>query len=157
MTLRMPSAELVGAPSLLSTVDRKLWAAICLVVLGTVALAPEVPWLATPPTEFTLPIDTVISAAMDWFVANFKWLFRALAWILSGPLLALTAIFQWLPWPATHIAGGGRSRTSSAAWRLAVFCAARAFLHSGGRLLGQEHEHRGAGRGSRCRSRFSSD
>ena len=122
----MPSAELVGAPSLLSTVDRKLWAAICLVVLGTVALAPEVPWLATPPTEFTLPIDTVISAAMDWFVANFKWLFRALAWILSGPLLALTAIFQWLPWPATillvatlaHFVGG---------WRLAVFCAAALF------------------------------
>ena len=63
---------------------------------------------------------------MDWFVANFKWLFRALAWILSGPLLALTAIFQWLPWPATillvatlaHFVGG---------WRLAVFCAAALF------------------------------
>ena len=126
MTLRMPSAELVGAPSLLSTVDRKLWAAICLAVLGAVALATEVPWLATPPAGLTLPIDSVISAAMDWFVANFKWLFRTLAWILSGPLLALTAIFQWLPWPATillvatfaHFVGG---------WRLAVFCAAALF------------------------------
>ena len=121
MTLRMPSAELVGAPSLLSTVDRKLWAAICLAVLGAVALATEVPWLATPPAGLTLPFENVLNAAIAWFVANFRWLFRALTWILSGPLSALVAILQWLPWPATvllvatlaHFFGG---------WRLAVFC-----------------------------------
>ena len=122
MTLRLPLAELAGAPSFLSTTDRKVWAAISLVVLGTVALAPEVPWLATPPNELTVPIDTVLNAAMDWFIANFKWFFRAIAWIISGPLLAFTAILQSLPWPATiilvatlaHFFGG---------WRLAVFCA----------------------------------
>ena len=126
MTLRVPSAELGADSSLLSTVDRKLWAAICLVVLGTVALATEVPWLVTPPPELTLPIDTVLNVAMDWFIANFKWFFRAFAWILSGPLLAFTAILLWLPWPATiilvatlaHFFGG---------WRLAVFCAAALF------------------------------
>ena len=114
MTLRMPSAELVGAPSLLSTVDRKLWAAICLAVLGAVALATEVPWLATPPAGLTLPFENVLNAAIAWFVANFRWLFRALTWILSGPLSALVAILQWLPWPATvllvatlaHFVGG---------------------------------------------------
>ena len=126
MTLRLPSAELGAGPSLLSTVDRKLWVAISLVVLGTVALATEVPWLVTPPPELTVPADAVINVAMDWFIANFKWFFRAIAWIISGPLLALTAILQWLPWPATiilvatlaHFFGG---------WRLAVFCAAALF------------------------------
>ena len=126
MTLRLPSAELAAAPSLLSTVDRKLWAAICLVVLGTVALATEVPWLVTPPPELTVPADVVINVAMDWFIANFKWLFRTFTWILSVPLTGLTAVLQWLPWPATiflvavlaHFFGG---------WRLAVFCAAALF------------------------------
>ena len=126
MTLRLPSAELGAGPSLLSTVDRKLWVAISLVVLGTVALATEVPWLVTPPPELTVPFDTVLNVAMDWFIANFKWFFRAFAWILSGPLLAFTAILLWLPWPATiilvatlaHFFGG---------WRLAVFCAAALF------------------------------
>ena len=126
MTLRLPSAELGAGPSLLSTVDRKLWAAICLVVLGTVALATEVPWLVTPPPELTVPADVVINVAMDWFIANFKWLFRTFTWILSVPLTGLTAVLQWLPWPATiflvavlaHFFGG---------WRLAVFCAAALF------------------------------
>ena len=126
MTLRLPSAELAAAPSLLSTVDRKLWAAICLVVLGTVALATEVPWLVTPPPELTVPADVVINVAMDWFIANFKWLFRTFTRILSVPLTGLTAVLQWLPWPATiflvavlaHFFGG---------WRLAVFCAAALF------------------------------
>ena len=126
MTLRMPSAELAAAPSLLSTRDRKVWAAISLVVLGAVALAAEFPWMVTPPPELMIPVDVVLNVAMDWFIANFKWLFRTFAWILSGPLIALTAILQWLPWPATiflvatlaHFFGG---------WRLAVFCAAALF------------------------------
>ena len=61
-----------------------------------------------------------MNAATAWFVENFRWLFRAIAWTLDWPMTVVATVLAWLPWPATmalvgilaHRAGG---------WGLAVF------------------------------------
>ncbi len=97
-----------------------IWICVGTVSLPIVFLAPSHEWLMTPPATLTLPMNLWLDIGMGWILDNFKWLFRAVAWLLSGPMIGLQDFLHWLPWPVTivlaaifaHFIGG---------WRLALF------------------------------------
>ncbi len=115
-----------------STSERRLdpdllpWLAVGAFTVACFLMREAWPWLVTYPVDLVLPLAAWINAAMDWFVESFRWLFRALSWLLGWPMSVLQTTLQWLPWPATiafftilgHQAGG---------WRLAAFTAAALF------------------------------
>src|SRR5882724_10100009 len=79
-------------------------------------LRSQWPWLVQYPKEWVPPIDTVLNDGMREVVGWFKFLFRALSWLLEFPMLWLRGLLHWLPWPAVvlsatamaHAAGGRR-------------------------------------------------
>src|SRR5690606_23714885 len=70
-----------------------------------------------------IPLADWISAAMTWFTANFRGVFRTITWLLSWPLEGLRAALLWLPWPAAILIVATLGWLA-AGWRLALFCAA---------------------------------
>lgn len=97
-----------------------VWLVTGVAVVALFALRGQYDWVTKLPEELVIPLDAWLNAFMDLFVANFKWLFRAMSGFLEWPMTGLQALLHWLPWPATiagsvvvaHLAGG---------WRLAVF------------------------------------
>ena len=97
-----------------------LWIFIGAVSLPIFLFAPNHEWLMTPPATLTLPMNLWLDIGMVWFLEHFKWLFRALAWLLSGPMVGLQGLLLLLPWPVmivlatifSHFIGG---------WKLALF------------------------------------
>ena len=77
------------------------WLAALVLLLPIFILAPRYDWLAQPPGELLLPIDEWLNAGMAVFVANFKWLFQALGFVLTQAMEGLRFLLHWLPWPAT--------------------------------------------------------
>lgn len=78
------------------------------------------PWLKTYPKEWVVPFIAWVNAATAWFVENFRWLFRGIAWTLDWPMTAVATGLSWLPWPAT-VALVGILAHRAGGWRLAVF------------------------------------
>ncbi|MCZ6720059.1 MAG: ABC transporter permease subunit [Proteobacteria bacterium] len=83
-------------------------------------LSGQIDWMASAPKIPVLAVADWINLFMDWFVDNFRGLFKAISWALQGPMGWLRGLLLWLPWPATvaivaiicHAVGG---------WRLALF------------------------------------
>jgi len=97
-----------------------VWLVTGVAVVALFALRGQYEWVTKLPKELVIPLDTWLNVFMEWFVARFKWLFRAMSALLDWPMTGLQGLLHWLPWPATiagsvvvaHLAGG---------WRLAVF------------------------------------
>ena len=97
-----------------------VWLVTGVAVVALFALRGQYDWVTKLPDELIIPLDVWLNAFMEWFVARFKWLFRAMSALLDWPMTGLQGLLHWLPWPATiagsvvvaHLAGG---------WRLAVF------------------------------------
>jgi len=85
-----------------AALDRSLlpWLAVLLASAAAFALLGPWPWLKTLPADLLLPVSDWINAAMTVFVSGFKWLFRAINWVLDWPMWGLQAFLGWLPWPA---------------------------------------------------------
>ena len=85
-----------------------------------------------------VPIAAWISAAIDWFTAHFRFLFRGITWLLDWPLGWCAGCFDRLAWPVGHRdrRGARLCRARGCGWRL--FCALGAPLHRRHRLLGQD-------------------
>jgi len=78
-----------------------LWLAVLAASAVAFALVGELPWLKALPADLLPPISDWINVAMAAFVATFKWLFRAVNWLLDWPMWGLQGLLHWLPWPAT--------------------------------------------------------
>ena len=97
-----------------------VWLVTGVAVVALFALRGQYEWVTKLPKELVIPLDAWLNVFMEWFVARFKWLFRAMSALLDWPMTGLQGLLHWLPWPATiagsvvvaHLAGG---------WRLAVF------------------------------------
>ena len=78
-----------------------IWIAV--ILLGALAylLRSEIGWLASYPDALNAPLVSAINSFMDWFIAGFQWVFKAMNWLLEWPLFALQGILQWTPWSAT--------------------------------------------------------
>lgn len=96
------------------------WLAVGVFAVLCLWLRAELPWIATYPKAFVIPLIDWINAITGWFVDNFRFVFRGISWALDWPMTWVNAILAWLPWPATmaiigviaHRAGG---------WRLTAF------------------------------------
>jgi glycine betaine/proline transport system permease protein len=77
------------------------WLVLGLVTLACLLAADALPWLKEYPESWALPLSDSITSASTWFVANFKWLFRGIPWLLNWPMWGVQATLQWLPWPLT--------------------------------------------------------
>ena len=75
------------------------WFLIAAFFVVTVAtnLAPAA--LVQAPSEPLVPLNAILNSAMDTFIAWFRWLFRAIAFLLEQPLNALQYVLTALPWP----------------------------------------------------------
>jgi glycine betaine/proline transport system permease protein len=79
----------------------RAWFAVAVLCVLTIALRKDLPWLLDVPKEWQLPVSDVVNSMMAWFVDTFRWLFRALSWLLTWPMSGMRIALQWLPWPAT--------------------------------------------------------
>jgi len=98
------------------------WIVVLIIAASSLFFRAEHSWLVTMPANWLVPVSDWINIGMDWFIGTFKWLFRAINWLLNWPLIGVQIILQWLPWPAT-IAAFCTIAVVASGWRLAVFTA----------------------------------
>ncbi|MBA3519601.1 MAG: ABC transporter permease subunit [Rhizobiales bacterium] len=97
--------------------------ALAAVAALLVLVAAERGLIRPAPSEAVVPLADWLSAALSWFSASFRGLFRGMAALLAWPLEYFRIALTWLPWPTLilicaaigYVAGG---------LRLALFCAA---------------------------------
>jgi glycine betaine/proline transport system permease protein len=97
-----------------------VWGAVLATVLALALMQPQFPGMKVYPAEWILPMTDWLNAGMDWFVAAFKPVFRALSAMMEYPLDWFSDFLGWLPWSVGmviavligHRAGG---------WPLAAF------------------------------------
>jgi glycine betaine/proline transport system permease protein len=102
MTLAKAAQDDAGSDHV-AALDRDLlpWLAVLAASAVAFALLGELPWLKALPADLLPPISDWINVAMAAFVDSFKWLFRAVNWLLDWPMWGLQGLLHWLPWPAT--------------------------------------------------------
>lgn len=97
-----------------------IWAMVLVLLLVLALMQPRFPDLKDYPTAWTLPVTDWMNIAMDWVVAVFKPLFRALSTVMDYPLDWISAFLAWLPWSVGTVVTvmiGYRAGQ----WRLAAF------------------------------------
>jgi glycine betaine/proline transport system permease protein len=101
MTLTKAAQDHAGS-SRVAALDRDLllWLGVLSACAVAFALRGELPWLKALPADLLPPISDGINVAMAVFVDSFKWLFRAVNWVLDWPMWWLQGLLHWLPWPA---------------------------------------------------------
>ena len=102
--------------------DLVAWIVVGLIVVACFALRKDIAWVAKFPESWILPLGEWVQVFMNWFVENFRWLFKSVSWLLEWPLEWMVGLLQWLPWPAT-VAVFVILAYVSAGWRLALFTA----------------------------------
>jgi len=122
MTATAAHDDLQSARPAVADRSSAAWLAIFCVGVVAFALRPYLPWIKAPPPELLLPIADWVNLVADWFVGTFKWLFRAITWLLDWPLRWLQAILHGLPWPAA-ILGASVLAWTAGGVRLALFAA----------------------------------
>src|SRR5262249_25616295 len=98
-----------------------IWLAMFAFVAFCLAFAGSIPWIVAYPPVWSLPVASAINVATDWFTHLFAPLFRAITWMLDGPMRGLRAVLQWMPWPTTILFVAVLALSASG-WRLALFC-----------------------------------
>src|SRR5688572_21553534 len=52
------------------------------------------------PPKALVPLAAWVLATTEWFTGNFRTLFRAVTWLLTGPLGIVRSVLDWLAWPS---------------------------------------------------------
>ena len=101
MTLAKAAQDHAGS-SRVAALDRDLlpWLVDLSACAVAFALRGDLPWLKALPADLLPPISDWINGVMTAFVDGFKWLFRAVNWVLDWPMWWLQGLLHWLPWPA---------------------------------------------------------
>ena len=100
---------------------KALWLGACVIILLSFLLRHDLPWLVRIEEGGGAPINEWLNGFMDWFIDRFRFIFRAISWVIEWPMLGLREFFQWLPWPAAMAAVCALAFVASG-WRLALFC-----------------------------------
>jgi glycine betaine/proline transport system permease protein len=104
------------------------WLGAFALTAACLVLRDRLPWISSYPADWALPVAGWIDTATDWFVALFQPFFRAISFALDGPMRAVQAVLQWLPWPAVMLLVGATALKAGGR-RLAIFAlAALAYL-----------------------------
>ena len=120
------------------------WFAFAVFAVLCLALRGDEKWLVGYPRGWEIPLIDWLEAAMDWFTAHFKPVFRFISDVLEWPMKGLLGVLHWLPWPAT-IGIVAVVAYAAKGWRLAGFCTPPCSTGDR-RLLGRKHVDPGAGR-----------
>ena len=96
------------------------WIVVAVIAVACFALRDDIRWLKVYPKAWVIPFDQWMNLGMDWFVGNFKGLFRAVSWALDWPMTWIRGILHWLPWPATMVIFCALAHAASG-WRLTLF------------------------------------
>ncbi|HVM84873.1 MAG TPA: ABC transporter permease subunit [Candidatus Binatia bacterium] len=121
--------ELVEASPLRLRLDRSLavWLLVLVFTLACLAVRERLPWTVNYPAAWVPPLAGWIDAFSTAAATFVQPVTRGIAWLLSGPMIAVQGILQWIPWPLAilmvgivALRAGGRA--------LAVFAVA-AFLY----------------------------
>ena len=102
------------------------WLVVGLIACVALLLRGEYTWLANYPRDWVIPVADAINVFMAWFIETFRWLFRAISWLLSWPMDAIRVTLQWLPWSAT-IGVVVAIACAAGGWKLALFSALALF------------------------------
>lgn len=99
------------------------WLLAVAFALLCLALRAYLPWLATFPREWTLPVAAAINMVVDTAVPLVQPFFRAVSAVLDWPMRQLRDLLVWIPWPATMLAVSAFALRVSGL-RLAIFAVA---------------------------------
>ncbi|MEM8812888.1 MAG: ABC transporter permease subunit [Pseudomonadota bacterium] len=78
--------------------EKTFWARIALVCILIFVFVEAVPAIGSYPEAWVLPLADGITAVMTVFVDTFRWLFRAVAWLLDWPLVGIRTALLAVPW-----------------------------------------------------------
>jgi glycine betaine/proline transport system permease protein len=112
----------IELPARLSLRQSSHWGssiALLAVLLVFVAEAADLGHIKPP--DALVPLSSWISAATEWFTDNFRFVFRAITWALTGPLELVRSLFDWLTWPAIVVIAGAFGYAAKGQ-RLGLFC-----------------------------------
>src|SRR5688572_828216 len=76
-----------------------IWMFASAIVAAIIAFGQAGAFMA-PPQDAVVPLADWLSAAMTWFTAHFRSVFRTVTWLLMFPLSGIRSALVWLPWPA---------------------------------------------------------
>ncbi len=114
----MSSVPRIEAPT--AAYDRR-WIVALVVAVVVLALQASGQGALKPPGTI-LPIAAWITALTDWFTEHFRFFFRSITWLLTGPFKAVRWLFDWLTWPSVLVIGAALGYAARGP-RLAAFCA----------------------------------
>jgi len=80
--------------------DRAIWAVLLAFCVVAVAASSWMPWLATFPAGWTLPLADILNSVSQPALELVQPATRGFALTIAVPLGALRAMLQWMPWPA---------------------------------------------------------
>jgi len=96
------------------------WLGIIAITLVCLAIQSEVLWIKSYPESLIVPFSDWMNAAMAWFIAQFGWIFLAIATLLEWPIKAVQWVLHALPWVVTMFLFCLVSYVASG-WRLTAF------------------------------------
>jgi glycine betaine/proline transport system permease protein len=115
----MTSVEL---PARMSLREFSPWGfGIALVAVILVFAADAVGAIDLKPPGALVPLSSWILGATEWFTNNFRFVFRAITWALTGPLGLVRGLFDWLTWPTIVVIAAALGYAAKGP-RLAIFC-----------------------------------
>jgi glycine betaine/proline transport system permease protein len=97
-----------------------IWLAVVSFTILCLALRDVLPWLASYPSDWVVPIAQWVD---DWsavIVNVVRPVFRGISWLLKWPMVGVQIGLQWLPWPMTMLVVGVIALRADG-YRLAVF------------------------------------
>ncbi len=110
----------------LSRREIALWTGVTAITALCVWLGAELGPLAAYPSKWVLPLPQALNFAMEAFVGGTRPVFRAIAWLLDWPILAVRAVVGALPWCAVF---------ALVAWLAYRIAGAGLALFAGGSIL----------------------
>jgi glycine betaine/proline transport system permease protein len=114
-------APLGGATLLRLSPQLLAWLVLGAFAILCIVLRDQYKDLVTYPKELMLPVEVWLEAAMDWFTAIFKPVFRFTSTVLAEPMKGLEWVLHTLPWPATMIIVAIIAYAAKG-WKLSAFC-----------------------------------
>ncbi len=74
------------------------------------------------PPAALVPVAAWITALTDWFTQHFRFIFRGITWLLTGPFTVMRWLFDHLSWPSVLVIGTALGYAARGR-KLAAFCA----------------------------------
>jgi glycine betaine/proline transport system permease protein len=90
-------------------------------VLTLAVLLAHAAGLRISPPDTLLPLASWIGIGTDWFTEAFRPVFRAITYVMTGPMKAMRTIIEWLTWPSVIVIGAALG-LAAGGWKLGVFC-----------------------------------